>query len=55
MPFHLVWFHGHPIFEHLEFFQKQASLNQVGPSHLVSGGYGGGKISASVGHVERKQ
>ena len=50
-----VWLHSRPIFEHSEVFQQPASLSQVGPSHPPYGGHAGGKLSAFVGHAERKQ
>ena len=50
-----VWFHGHLIFEHSEFFQQPASLSQVEPSHPASVVHAREKISASVGHAESKQ
>ena len=34
--------------------QQLASLSQVGPSHPASDGHVGGKLSAFVGHAERK-
>ena len=50
-----VWIHGHPVFEHSEAFQQPTSFSQVGPGHLASVVHAGGKLSSSIGHVERKQ
>ena len=48
------WFQGYPIFEHPKVYQSPASLSQVRPSILAYVGHARGKLSASVGHVERK-
>ena len=50
-----VLFHGHPIFEHPEYFQQPTSLSEVGASHSASVVHAGGKLSSSAGHVESKQ